>query len=342
MNSNYLDFDVAIEKYFRKYLVAEISASANTVRNYRDTFILLLEYFQKKLGISPEKISLEVIDRELICDFLNWLESDLNCSVSTRNHRYATLRSFFNYMMYLDPIHLSQWKLICSIKKKKGPIGEMNYLTVDGMKCLLEQIDTETLKGRRDLTLLSLLYNTGARVQELIDLTPNSIRMVKPFTVELFGKGSKKRIVPIDESMQKLLNRYLDECGLKSAINQNSPLFFNARHQKLTTPGVTYVIQKYADMARESHPELIPKKISPHCFRHSKAMHLLQAECPLIYIRDLLGHVSIMTTEVYARTDSLHKRKALESAYEKVGITEPSLASWEKDPKLKAFLKSLG
>lgn len=301
MNSNYLDFDVAIEKYFRKYLVAEISASANTVRNYRDTFILLLEYFQKILGISPEKISLEVIDRELICDFLNWLESDLNCSVSTRNHRYATLRSFFNYMMYLDPIHLSQWKLICSIKKKKGPIGEMNYLTVDGMKCLLEQIDTETLKGRRDLTLLSLLYNTGARVQELIDLTPNSIRMVKPFTVELFGKGSKKRIVPIDESMQKLLNRYLDECGLKSTINQNSPLFFNARHQKLTTPGVTYVIQKYADMARESHPELIPKKISPHCFRHSKAMHLLQAGCPLIYIRDLLGHVSIMTTEVYCQ-----------------------------------------
>lgn len=342
MNSNYLDFDVAIEKYFRKYLVAEISASANTVRNYRDTFMLLLEYFQKKLGISPEKISLEVIDRELICDFLNWLESDLNCSVSTRNHRYATLRSFFNYMMFLDPTHLSQWKLICSIKKKKGPIGEMNYMTVDGMKCLLEQIDTETLKGRRDLTLLSLLYNTGARVQELIDLTPNSIRMVKPFTVELFGKGSKKRIVPIDESMQKLLNRYLDEYGLKSVINQNSPLFFNARHQKLTTPGVTYIIQKYADMARESHPELIPKKISPHCFRHSKAVHLLQAGCPLIYIRDLLGHVSIMTTEVYARTDSLHKRKALESAYEKVGITEPSLASWEKDPKLKAFLKSLG
>lgn len=95
-------------------------------------------------------------------------------------------------------------------------------------------------------------------------------------------------------------------------------------------------------MARESHPELIPKKISPHCFRHSKAMHLLQAGCSLIYIRDLLGHVSIMTTEVYARTDSSHKRKALESAYEKVGITEPVLASWEKDPKLKAFLKSLG
>lgn len=245
-------------------------------------------------------------------------------------------------MMYLDPTHMSQWKQICTIQPKKGAKGVLNYLSIDGMKILLEQINITTLRGRRNLTMLSFLYNSAMRVGELINLTPSNLRLSKPCMVEVLGKGNKKRLIPLDDSMVNLINRYMQENGLDQISKANHPLFYNGRGQKLTRPGIQYIIDKYADMAREQHPELIPKELSPHCFRHSKAMHLLQAGVNLIYIRDILGHVSIETTQVYTRIDSAHKRAALESAYEKVGITPPQLTSWEKDPKLKAFLKSLG
>lgn len=283
-----------------------------------------------------------MIDRNLICNFLDWLEAGKNSSVSTRNSRCAAMKSFFSYVLYLDPFHMAQWNGICSIKMKKGPKGTMNFLTVDGIRCILEQVDILESKGIRNLTMLSLLYNTGARVQELVDLKVRDLRLNKPYSVELYGKGRKKRIVPIDDSMQKLLQRYMKEYGINTNEQKESPLFFNSRHVHITTAAVSYIIKKYADKAREQHPKLIPLKLSPHCFRHSKAMHLQQAGCPLVYIRDLLGHVSIATTEVYARADTEQKRKALESAYEKVGLTNPTdIPSWEKDPKLKEFLKSL-
>ena len=339
---NYPDFPTVVERYFRKYLVGEIGASKHTIRSYRDSFILLLQFFQEVVGIPTEKVSLSMIDSNLICNFLDWLEASKNSSVSTRNSRCAAMKSFFSYVLYLDPFHMAQWNGICSIKMKKGPKGTMNFLTVDGIKCILEQVDILESKGIRNLTMLSLLYNTGARVQELVDLKVRDLRLDKPYSVELYGKGRKKRIVPIDDSMQKLLQRYMKEYGINTNEQKESPLFFNSRHVNITTAAVSYIIKKYADKAREQHPKLIPLKLSPHCFRHSKAMHLQQAGCPLVYIRDLLGHVSIATTEVYARADTEQKRKALENAYEKVGLTNPTdIPSWEKDPKLKEFLKSL-
>lgn len=321
---NYPDFPTVVERYFRKYLVAEIGASKHTIRSYRDSFILLLQFFQEVVGISTEKVSLSMVDRNLICNFLDWLEASKNSSVSTCNSRMA------------------QWNGICSIKMKKGPKGTMNFLTVDGIKCILEQVDILESKGIRNLTMLSLLYNTGARVQELVDLKVRDMRLEKPYSVELYGKGRKKRVVPIDDSLQKLLLRYMNEYSINTNEQKESPLFFNSRRVNITTAAVCYIIKKYTDKAREQHPKLIPLKLSPHCFRHSKAMYLQQAGCPLVYIRDLLGHVSIATTEVYARADTEQKRKALESAYEKVGLTNPTdIPSWEKDPKLKEFLKSL-
>lgn len=321
---NYPDFPTVVERYFRKYLVAEIGASKHTIRSYRDSFILLLQFFQEVVRISTEKVSLSMVDRNLICNFLDWLEASKNSSVSTCNSRMA------------------QWNGICSIKMKKGPKGTMNFLTVDGIKCILEQVDILESKGIRNLTMLSLLYNTGARVQELVDLKVRDMRLEKPYSVELYGKGRKKHVVPIDDSLQKLLLRYMNEYSINTNEQKESPLFFNSRRVNITTAAVCYIIKKYTDKAREQHPKLIPLKLSPHCFRHSKAMYLQQAGCPLVYIRDLLGHVSIATTEVYARADTEQKRKALESAYEKVGLTNPTdIPSWEKDPKLKEFLKSL-
>lgn len=258
----------------------------------------------------------------------------------TRNQRCATLRSFFKYMMYIEPSHLQTWKEICTIRLKKCEQRVVCYMTIEEIKCLLEQIETDTLKGRRNLVMLSLLYNTGARVQELIDLTPKSIRLSKPYMIEIFGKGSKQRLVPLDDAIVKLTEQYIKENHLNEPFKLDSPLFPNSWGEKLTPPGINYIIDKYVTMAKNIYPNLFQKKISAHIFRHSRAMHLLQAGVNLVYIRDILGHVSIQTTEIYARSDSEQKRNALERAYESIGITEPKVKSWENNPKLRELLKS--
>lgn len=338
----YKDFADVLQDFFTVYLVKERGASGNTIKSYRDTFVHLIAYFKAHHKMDPENLSLSVMTKDNILKFLDWLQNNKSNSVSTRNQRYAALRSFFNYMMYLDPIHMSQWKSICSIKLKKGQSETLNYLSVAGVKCLLEQIDPQTCSGRRNLTMLALLYNSGARVQELIDLTPSSIRRSKPYIIELFGKGRKKRLVPLEDNIMQLLEAYMKENRLDIPGREHHPLFYNAWQDKLTNPGVAYIIRKYATMARVLQPELIPDKISPHVFRHSRAMHLLQAGVNLLFIRDILGHVSVQTTEVYARADSKLKREALEKAYVAIGITEPTVKTWERNTKLKEFLKGLG
>jgi len=206
----------------------------------------------------------------------------------------------------------------------------------------LEQIPTNTKQGRRDLSLISFLYDSGARVQELIDLTPASLNLNKPYYVTLFGKGRKKRIVPLQDQQVALLQCYMEENGLNKTSHNQRPLFANNRGGEFTNRGITYTLTQYVNNARKRNPELIPDRISPHCLRHSKAMHLLQAGVNLIYIRDILGHVSIQTTEIYARADSKQKREALKAAYINIIPAVKYEGAWEKDSQLKIWLKGLG
>ncbi|MDP3446138.1 MAG: tyrosine-type recombinase/integrase [Ignavibacteria bacterium] len=337
----YKDFAYALQCFFEDYLVKECGSSNNTIRSYRDTFVLFLDFMHKKHKTNPDNIKFEMIDKILILEFLEWIQNTRNCCNNTRNQRYASIRSFFNYMLYIDPVHILQWKNICSIRIKTQEKDTCKYLTVEGIKHLIEQINVKTIRGRRDLTILSLVYYSGARVQELIDLTPFSLRKIKPYYVEFLGKGSKKRNVPIEETMMKLLESYMNEHNLNQPGMEHHPLFFNAWGSKLTNPGITYILRKYAMEANKMNPELVPKEISPHVLRHSRAMHLLQSGVNLVYIRDILGHVSIQTTEIYARADSKLKRIALEKAYEDIGIKEPKIKSWEKNPKIKLYLQGL-
>lgn len=219
----------------------------------------------------PDKITFEIINKDVILDFLEWLQNDRKCGSRTRSQRYAAIRSFFKYMLYVDPVHLSQWKIICSLKQAREKKDTIKYLTVNGVKCLLEQINMKTRKGRRDLTMLSLLYNSGARVQELINLTPLSVRRSKPYYIELIGKGSKKRVVPIEETMMKLLISYMEENRLNMPGMEHHPLFFNAWGSKLTNPGITYILQKYVVEAKKVEPELVPQNISSHILTHIAA-----------------------------------------------------------------------
>jgi len=332
------DFAKYLQSFFTDCLAGERGVSRHTVRSYRDVFILLVDYMKDEKNIPADKLKMEDLTREVILSFLNWLQDKRGCGISTRNQRFAAIRAFFGYLQYKDPARMSQWQSVRSIRLKRSAKSSVSYLTFDGIKCLLEQIPAETRSGRRDLALLSLLYDSGARVQELIDLTPSALRLYKPYIVELSGKCMKKRIVPLQEKQTDLLRAYIKEFGLDQPSMNKHPLFFNSWGEKLTGAGVTYILLKYARTAKMVKPELIPDKISPHVLRHSKAMHLLQAGVNLVYIRDILGHVSIQTTEVYARADSKLKREALQNAYTNVINKEPS---WEKDPKLRTFLKNL-
>lgn len=337
---DYCDFAGCLEKFFSDHLIKERGASNHTIRSYRDTFVLLIDYLSKEKDIKPYKISFSQLRKVCILEFLDWLEYSRGCSSGTRNQRCAALRSFFRYMMYFDPTHMSQWKEICEIRLKRYVKGSLSYLSIEALKCLLDYVPVDTRKGRRDIVLLTLMYQTGARVQEIIDLTPASIRMIKPFTVELLGKGSKKRIVPLDETSMDLVSRYIKENSLDDCSKRAFPLFFNCWGEKLSAAGITYILGKYYSMAKKDHDDLFPDRISPHVLRHSKAMHLLQSGVNLVYIRDILGHASIKTTEIYARADSKYKREALEKAYIDVS-TVSTECNWEKDDKLKQFLKGL-
>ncbi len=186
------------------------------------------------------------------------------------------------------------------------------------------------------------MYDSGARVQELLDLTPSSIRLEAPYIVKLMGKGRKERIVPLQNEQVVLLKAYMEENRLLETHNDRHPLFFNCWRRKLTRSGVNYILKAYADMARKVDPLLVPEKISCHVLRHSKAMHLLQAGVNLVYIRDILGHVSIQTTDVYARADSKQKREALEKAYVDVIPETDREKPWERNAPLLEWLKGLG
>lgn len=269
--------------FFTEYLACERGFSPNTIRSYSNTFTLLLTYLDDIQRVKADRIEMSHLTRKTIVAFLDWLQEEKNNKDTTRNQRLAAIHAFSRYMQYEDITHLEQWQQILSIKIKKTVRHSVNYLSLDGIKLLLSQIPQDTQAGRRDLAMMALLYDSGARVQEMLDLTPQDIHLTMPYYVTLFGKGRKKRLVPIQKAQADILNRYLVENRLDRPSANHRPLFQNNRGGKLTAAGVKFILSRYASGARIVSPELIPERISPHSLRHSKAMHLLQAGVNLVY-----------------------------------------------------------
>ena len=276
------------------------------------------------------------MDRELILRFLQWLEEERNCKAATRNQRLAAIHSFFSFLMVEEPQYIQQSQQILAIPMKKTDKPPLMYLPLDSIKGLLEQPDRTTTQGKRDAVLLSLLYDTGARVQELVDLKVCDVTLNDTVTIMLTGKS---RIVPVMKPTGELLKQYIEGSGLSSPAYGRNPLFTNRGNKPLTRAGVTYILKKYAAQAQAVGIKDISEEITPHWLRHSKAMHLLQSGVNLVYIRDLLGHSDISTTEIYARADEKMKRKALMEAYNSPSSEE--LPAWKKNKDLLDWLKSL-
>lgn len=332
------NFAKYLTEFLSSYLPIQKNVSKNTISSYRDTFKLLINYSQEIKKISAEHITLELLSKDWLTDFLRWLETDRKCSVTTRNQRLAAIHSFFRYIQAEEPSGILHYQRIASIPIKKAKKTVVEYITPEAIKILLQRPDKQTLKGRRDLTLISVLYDSGARVQELIDIKVCDVILQKPAVITLTGKGNKTRRVPIMGNTVALLQSYISENKLDKLWRNDKPLFTNNQHNKLTKEGVAYIISKYVTSARKVST-LIPTKINAHMFRHSKAMHLLQAGINLIYIRDFLGHVDIKTTEIYAKSDVETKRKAVENLYP--DLIDSNLPDWSKDNTLLSWLSEL-
>ena len=332
------DFANYLSKYLSIYLPGTVGLSTNTIASRRDCFMLLLRYLQDVKKLIPEKVEVPVLTAELITEYLNWLEIERCCSISTRNLRLSSLKAFFRYLQIQTPDYIYQCQQIAALPMKKQPDYGLDYLNLDCIKALLAIILPDTEAGLRDLTLVSVLYDSAARVQEIADLCIRDVRLNKPATLRLIGKGQKARIIPIMEPTARLIESYLHKVHA-SASNNNSPLFYNRTGNKLSRAGIAYVLNKYVNVLRAERPDIVPTTVSPHSMRHSKSMHMLSAGVPLIYIRDYLGHVEISTTEVYARADTAQKRQAIEMVSSPVGLNEVPL--WQENPSLMKWLNSL-
>ena len=301
-------FAYYVTKFFTEYLPENRGLSENTVKSYRDSIVLLLKFFQEQLHISPEHICYSNFTSDNMEKFLRWLENDRSNSASTCNQRLAAIHSFFRYVQYKAPESIEQSSIVLSVPFRKAHQVPMNYMSLDEVRSLLGKPNQTTRNGLRDMALLVMLYETAARVQELIDLKVSSVRFGNPTVVTLHGKGEKTRLVPINTEAARILKRYIQIWELTLP---EEPLFMNRNRKKLTRAGIQYIINKYIATVREDHPEYFAKKISNHSFRHSKAMHLLESGVNLIYIRDFLGHSSVTTTEIYAKTNPKIKEEQL-------------------------------
>ncbi len=332
------DFSIHLTSFLSDYLPLQRNVSKNTIKSYRDTFKLLLLFCEQEEVIPIEKLTMKKLSPELITGFLNWLETERKSSISTRNLRLTAIHSFFRYAQAESPESLYHYQKVLAIPVKKKRQTIVEHLSPEGIKILLEQPDKTTSQGRRDLTLISLMYDSGARVQEIIDLSVKDFIPGSNPVLIITGKGNKTRRVPIMKNTATLVEAYIFENRLGQAHKTDYPLFTNKQHNKLSKEGVAYVVNKYAVMAHEVSDK-VPEKVRCHMLRHSKAVHLLQAGVNLIYIRDFLGHSDIKTTEIYARADAELKRKALENAYP--DLVDSNLPDWSENNDLMEWLSDL-
>lgn len=334
------DFAMLVNKFIMEYLVAARNLSPNTVLSYRDSIVLLITFMSNVHGKRPEALEIADITAERVDEFLGWLEFERKNSPSTRNIRLAAIHSLFRYLGSQRPEHIFHSQQILSIPVKKTAQTEVNYLDTAETEKLLAAPDATTAKGKRDLALLCLLYDSGCRVQELADVRMRDIRFTVPPQVTLTGKGRKIRTVPLMKETAAILRDYIACYRLDIPSRVDMPLFFNHQEEKLTRQGITYILQKYAENAGIG-------KITPHILRHSKAVHLTDADINPVYIRDFLGHTDLKVTQIYSKASVKMKRDAIEKlAGQKTPLPGTGLSAktknWVDDKDLMSWLNSLG
>lgn len=328
----------ALRGFFADYLPGVRGMSPHTVHSYRDAFMLLLRFLATRHGRPVVTLDFPDIAPDDALAFLDHLEAERGNGTTTRNTRLAALHAFARYAAASHPEHMELCQRLLALPFKRTRQRVVEYLETDEIRALLEAPDCTTPDGRRDHALLLTLFNTGARVQEVVDLRPCDLQLVRPLQVRLRGKGRKERLCPLWPQTAEALRALLSEREIDFAAAQ--PLFRNHRGNPMTRFGVRYLLRKHAGRAQSAATTLATKRVHPHALRHTTAVHLLQAGVDLVTISHWLGHASVETTNRYAAVDLDTKRAALAKT-RPVGDIDPALAAWRKDATILAWLEAL-
>ena len=331
------EFAHYLNKYFTVYLPSVGGRTPATVDSYRYAFMMFLAYMEE-CGIRADSIEIHHLTRQNILGFLEWLQTSRHNSIATRNHRQSAINSFVRYLMYEFPDGLAEFQQILSLPIKKAPKKEVPYLKTDDVKSLFNQIGKTTASDIRDFAMLTILYTTGIRVSELIGIRVKDLSLGKPPTLLVHGKGQKSRYVPLTAPAVAALQKHIEYFGLDEPQYINRWLFINHMKNQFTRQGINYIVKKYFNMAKTENQSIAADRLSPHIVRHTVAMALVDSGVDLIYIRDLLGHESVTSTEIYAKADGRRKREAIEAASKEIVPKENAI--WDVDKGLKQWLKN--
>jgi site-specific recombinase XerD len=305
-----------IHDYLKIYLAKQRNVSKHTVRSYSEALELLVDFVKTKKKIPLQDVTFEMLTASMLSDFLDYLETDRGCSVSTRNGRLAAIRAFFVFAADRDVTVVTQLSELKKVPiKKQNKIETVSYMSMAAISSIVKQPNTDTLKGLRDKFFMMLMYDLGARINEMINIKVCDIRFGKSTVIELAGKGRKFRSVPLMDNTVKHLKKHL-ELFHPEPRDTDAYLFYTTSHGERTPLSASCIrlfISQYADAARKVCEE-IPSKVHPHLFRHSRAMHLYQHGMDLTLVSQWLGHSNLQTTKVYAHADTEHKRRAISAA----------------------------
>lgn len=328
-------FLALVQSFFVNYLKGVRGASNHTVRAYRDTLKLFFMYLDRKPGRSVLNLTLDDIQVEAVMGFLNHLESSRGNSPVTRNCRLAAIRCFSQHLLRNDVTRADQYGRILAIPTKRSISRPALYLEPEQVRVIIAAVNPKDTNAARDRALLLFLYNTGARVSEALDIRQRDLRLDRPRQVRLRGKAGKERMCPLWSETAAALRRLINT-ELASEV-----IFKNALGKPLTRDGVAYLIQKYVRRASEILPNLKIRRITPHIFRHSCAVALLQAGVDITVIRDYLGHATVATTNRYVISNLKMRRDVLEAFWKRAGLERGPRHRWRPSQKLLAFLESL-
>lgn len=321
--------------FFHEWLAQQRNCSQHTILSYRDTWRLYLRYVAGRRRRSVSELTLEELTASEVIAFLAHLEAERRDGIGTRNCRLAAIRSFYRYLAEREPLAAALCAAVLQIPTKKATRPAVSYLDSEEVTAILRQPDRSKLEGQRDHALLALLYNTGARIQEALGLCPSAVRLTAPAHVKLDGKGRKERISPLWPETAQLLAALLK----RHPRPDHEPVFLNRYGRPLGAAGVRHKLARYVAAAAKELPTLCGKRITPHTFRHTAGVQLVAAGVDATVIRSWLGHVSLDTTNHYARANIETKRRAIELVDRSTRPGKPP--RWRRNPNLLAWLDSL-
>lgn len=324
-----------LHAFFHEWMGKQRNLSHHTVCSYRDTWKLFLQFVAKHKRREVVELSLADLQASDVLAFLEHLEKDRKVSIGTRNCRLAAIHSFFAFVAHREPLTIAQCTAITRIPVKKGSRPAMCYMDAEEIAAILREPDRSSLEGQRDHALLAFLYNTGARIQEALDVCPRAIRFESPAQVELMGKGRKGRICPLWPETVDVLKALLR----RQPRADDEPIFVNRYGQPLGAAGVRFKLKQYVQAAARHVPSLATKRVTPHTWRHSVGVQLIAAGVDVTVIRNWLGHARLDTTNHYARANLETKRRALEQIDPSTKPGRPP--RWRRNPELLTWLDSL-